>query len=76
MATIYVVLRSDSGADLYQEIGTQEAGNDQAAITNFLAGTEAGVLRGETYGEGDYRAIPQRSWADKPREVKKKVSFG
>lgn len=76
MATKYVVLRSDSGAELYAPIGEQEAGNDQAAITSFLAVEVAGTLNGEKHGEGDYRAVPARSWQEKPRPIRKQISFG
>jgi hypothetical protein len=76
MATVYIVLRSEGGKELYAPIGEQEAGNDQAAITSFLAVEEGGTLRGEKYGEGDYRAVPKRSWAKDPRPVRKQISFG
>lgn len=76
MPTNYVVLRSDSEAELYVPIGEQEAGNPDAAITSFLEVEDAGVVRGEKYGEGDYRAVPKRSWAEKPRAIHKKISFG
>lgn len=76
--TKYVVLRSDSNAEAYKPIGEQEAGNDQAAITTFLEQPATGgqELNGEKFGEGDYRAVPKRSWAEKPRPIAKKISFG
>jgi hypothetical protein len=76
MATTYVILRSDSDAETYKPIGEQEAGNDKAAITTFLDTVEGGAPRGEKYGEGDYRGVPKRSWADKPKPIRKKISFG
>ena len=76
MATKYVILRSDSGADSYAPIGEFEAGNDQAAISNFLEVEDGGVLNGEKFGEGDYRAVPRRSWAAEPRPIRRKISFG
>lgn len=74
--TKYTILRSDSGVELYAPIGVQEAGNDQSAITSFLEQENGGTLNGEKFGEGDYRAVPARSWDEKPRAVRKKISFG
>ena len=74
--TKYTILRSDSGVELYAPIGEQEAGNDQAAITTFLATEVSGVMNGEKHGEGDYRSVPSRSWAEKPRPIRKQISFG
>jgi hypothetical protein len=74
--TNYVVLRSDTDANSYTPIGEQEAGNDQAAITTFLEQEIDGQLNGEKHGEGDYRAVPKRSWDEKPRPIRKKISFG
>lgn len=75
--TQYVILKSDSGAELYAPIGEQEASSDQTAITRFLEAEVSGVMNGEKFGEGDYRAIPARSWGnDGPRAVRKKISFG
>lgn len=77
MATTYVILRSDTEAESYKPIGAQEAGNGDAAITTFLSENDKdGNVRGEVFGEGDYRAVPKRSWEDKPKPIRKKISFG
>jgi len=75
--TSYTILRSDIDADSYKPIGVQEAGNGDAAITLFLneAGKD-GAVRGDVFGEGDYRSVPTRSWEDKPKPIRKKISFG
>jgi hypothetical protein len=74
--TVYVILRSDTEKEAYTPIGQQDAGNDQAAINTFLEQEKDGRLNGEIHGEGDYRAVPKRSWDDKPRPIRKKISFG
>lgn len=77
--TLYVILRAELHATLggsdttlsYEEVGTVRASNDSAAVNTFL---EAGD-NGEKYGEGNYRAVPKRSWPDKPYEKKRRVVF-
>lgn len=79
MPTAYIVLRSDTDAEAYVPIGEQEAGNDQAAIKTFLDQVVEGKPRGEGFGEGDYRAVPKRSWPkdeNHPKPIRKKISFG
>jgi hypothetical protein len=73
--TKYQVLKAtatDGKSELYAPIGTADGHNDDDAINNFLAAGD----NGETYGEGDYRAVPARSWREKPHTKKKKISFG
>lgn len=76
MATVYVVLRSEPEADSYAPIGEFEAGNWDAAVTGFLnEEVKPGELRGEQFGEADYKAVPKRSWPEEPRPIRKKISF-
>ncbi len=74
--TRYVILRSGSGDDLYAPIAEHEAGGSESAITNFLNTEVNGIANGEKFGEGDYRAVPKNSWAEKPREIRRKISYG
>jgi len=76
MATKYVILRSDSGYDSYKPIGEHESGGSESAITAFLNTEVSGVANGEKFGEGDYRAVAKSSWAEKPREIRRKISYG
>jgi hypothetical protein len=74
MATKYIVLREVEVANVkaFEPIGEQEAGNDLQAVRSFL---EQGD-HGEVYGEGNYRAVPKRSWPEDPHPIHKKISFG
>lgn len=69
--TLYVILRQVSDGDAFEEIGVARAGNDDAAINLFLENGD----NAELYGEGEYRAVPKRSWPDEPRSKRKKISF-
>lgn len=78
--TLYVILRAglvgelapnESAEITYKEVGSIRASNDEAAVNTFL---ETGD-NGEKYGEGNYRAVPKRSWPDSPYEKKRKVVF-
>lgn len=68
MATEYVVLQQDESGKL-QEIGKAEGGNELAAIRALLGASDG------KYGAGKYRAVPSRSWADEPHDLKPKISF-
>lgn len=66
MATTYAVLRQVE-EDVWKEVGSSEGANDLAAIKSLLEKT--------SLGEGVYRAVPLRSWPDKPHTLKPKVSW-
>ena len=80
MATQYVILKQNTEASStdegrfksWSEIGAAEAGGDLAAIKEFLSQGD----NGEAYGEGNYRAVPKRSWAEEAHPIKRKISFG
>ena len=69
--TTYVILRSEFDAKLYTEVGAAEAGNGDAAIDAFLE-IEKNAAE---FGEGDYRAVPARSWASNPTSKRRKNVF-
>lgn len=74
--TLYVILRSPLTKELgakfvYEEVGTIRASNDSAAVNGFLE-VEGNA---EKHGEGNYRAVPKRSWPDSPYEKKRRVVF-
>lgn len=69
MATRYVVLRQHIDADdLWQEVGVSEGASDLSAIRSLLE-------KDQSLGEGVYRAVPGRSWGEKPHTLKPKVSW-
>ncbi len=70
MATKYVILQQQEGKEKsYDEIGEAEGGNELSAIRALLGDSDG------KYGAGKYRAVPKRSWADDPHDLKPKVSF-
>lgn len=68
--TKYVILKEvDEVSGTCEPIGTHEGGSDEGAIRAYLATAD----NGEKYGEGNYRAVPERSW--KLHSMTKKISF-
>jgi hypothetical protein len=72
VATKYVILKKDpdeTSGEKLAVVGEAEGSSDLAAINVFLDIVE----NAEKYGEGDYRAVPARSWKLHPK--RRKVSF-
>lgn len=74
MATKYVILKQSTAPEKGEiesldVVGEAEGASDESAINTFLATGD----NGETFGEGNYRAVPARSW--KVHEKKRKISW-
>lgn len=67
--TEYIILRNDGGGnvdDLWSIIGTVLARSPKAAITARIGGP---AQTSEYSGDGEYVAVPARSWKPMPVKV-------